>query len=35
MKQSRFRPEDKAEAEAAYKKAKEIYDNMIKEASDK
>ena len=35
MKQSKIRQEDKAEAEAAYKKAKEFYDNMAKETSDK
>ncbi|MEP6595158.1 MAG: CehA/McbA family metallohydrolase [Ginsengibacter sp.] len=35
MKQSKIRPEEKADAEAAYKKAKEIYDNMVKEASGK
>jgi hypothetical protein len=32
MKQAKIRPEEHSEAEAAYKKAKEIYDNMVKEA---
>ncbi|MEO8766051.1 MAG: CehA/McbA family metallohydrolase [Ginsengibacter sp.] len=32
MKQSKIRQEDKAEAEAAYKKAKEFYDDMAKAA---
>jgi hypothetical protein len=35
MKEPKIRPEEKSEAEAAYKKAKEVYDNMVKEAAGK
>ena len=35
MKQSKIRKEEQLEAEAAYKKAKEVYDNMVKEATGK
>ena len=34
MKQANIRAEEKADAEAAYKKAKEVYERIFKEASE-
>jgi hypothetical protein len=35
MKQANIRPEERSAAEAAYNKAREVYDNIIKESADK
>jgi hypothetical protein len=35
MKQANIRPEERSDAEAAYNKAREVYDNMIKQSADK
>jgi hypothetical protein len=35
MKQANIRPEERSAAEATYNKAREVYDNIIKEFADK